>query len=289
MPLTFDQVFSQAQQTQLNTTRYSGTDASSVINSKISNNSAIQSIVYPSDLPKHHFIIYEYAVNGGTAFATRDLVRVYRLPLPSQLRDSKMVQYNTGFNIAHDAATLATVAAAAMGAKAAAAAASTLKAAADSDLASTATRLLSGGNLSLNNFNWVTLNTPEFHNWGINFVFRPKSEAESNQIRTLVNTIKTNMHPKKTSLGGPFLLAFPNIFVCSFAHPEYLYKFKPAVFTSITTEYSTTMFKVNNRSVPEYVIVSLTAKDIEVWIDKNFENQATNDPFSAITFESWYR
>jgi hypothetical protein len=288
MPLTFDQVAAQVP-SNLTTTRFpSINDANSKITDKMKSSLTVKSYTFPTDLPKHHFVIYEYQMIGAVA---RDLCGVYRLPLPSQLRDSKQIRFDNGFNIAHDAKMLAAGAAGwglakIFGEKTAKSYVDTAQAVAG--VAGEAARVFSGGNLALNNFNWVTLSTPNFHQWGINFVFRPKSHDESIQIRDMVNNIKANMHPTRFTGTNGLVLSFPNIFVCAFSLPQYLFKFKPAVFNSITTEYSTTMFKVDGASVPEYIIVSLNAHDLEIWTKENFAGHASAEPFTAITQQGWY-
>jgi hypothetical protein len=301
MPTAFQDVALQiVQNTQtlgdLANTRYpSPQSVADKIASSYDNNS-ISTYVFPGDIPKHHFSIYEYSITGVTA---RQLQQIYVLPLPRTLTDSKSINYNDGFNIIGSIGALVAaggnLAGGVKGGVVATAGQFLLQSVQGAGQA--AIKTLSGGGLSLNNLNMVTLDIPQFQRFSLDFILAPKTKKESDELNMIIFNLKKYSHPEGSweAFGVKLVLKFPRIYLMAFnPSPKYLYKFKPCVIENITINYApsgTAFYKVDGESVPEAVHMHLQCKELEVWIQENFKSsmqQPTSNPFDSISYSGMY-
>ena len=264
----------------------------------LNSSKSVQTYVFPGDIPKHHFSIYEYSITRATG---RQLQQIYVLPLPRTLSDSKSINYNDGFNIIGSLSTLA-----AIGAQFTKTAQEGLEIGSRmlegliSGTGQAAIKTISGGGLTLNNLNMVTLDIPQFQRFSLDFILAPKTKKESDELNMIIFNLKKYSHPEGSweAFGVKLVLKFPRIYLMAFnPSPKYLYKFKPCVIENITINYApsgTAFYKVDGESVPESVHMHLQCKELEVWVQENFKSdmqqpqQPTNDPFDSISNRGWY-
>ena len=213
------------------------------------NNMTSKTWIFPSDLPKHHFIIQQYkAITLSSRVGLEQLKpsNTIYLPMPSQIIDSKNINYNNGFNL--------------------------FKALAPKTLqetilgpASQTIQAITG--LGLNNMNAVTLDLPDFQKFTLDFHLAPKSPKESLEINNIVRLIRKYSHP--VNILGRALLGFPSIWQMSFHQDDYLFKFKGCVIENIQVTYPNNFFQVNG-TVPENVNIHLQCMELEPWLEEDY-------------------
>ena len=196
--------------------------------------------IFPSDLPKHYFIIQEYKWLTGQAAGQGPNNTIY-LPMPAQIIDNKQIHYNEGFNLFTQ----------------------TARRAAQGMTGS----IIGTTGLGVNNMNSVTLDIPDFQKFTLDFHLAPKSPNESLEIDGIVKVLKKYSHP--VNIAGRSLLGFPSRWQMAFVKDDFLFKFKPCVIENIQVTYPNNFFKANN-TVPESVQIHLQCKELEVWLDSDF-------------------
>lgn len=253
-----------------------------VISDRVSHVGSVPSYTFPSDLPKYYCLLVEHTwggnmqswldyinpssiINNAISIGSGNLTvhKGYRLPLPTHIIDGHEVQYDHGFNwmdMAENAANIGTAG------------------------------LYSGikgfFGFAMNNFKYVTLQSPQFRSYAFEWKLHPKSPEESNAIRQIYMGLKSGMHPPRKA--GKLAFEFPNIFWLGFyPNADYLVKFKPAVITSCQIDYQggnpvPTFYK--NSNAPESIIMRVTFLELEVWARNDFINAGTTDPFDAASF-----
>jgi len=142
--------------------------------------------------------------------------------------------------------------------------------------ASTAEMLQLGG-LAQNPFLTVLFKSPSFKKHQFSWKLAPNNAQESNTIRDIVNTFKSNMLPAMAPNAGGTLLTYPNIAIISLYPDEsFLYKFKPCVIESMDVNYAIggqpSFFKGTN--APTIVQISINLLEIEYWLKEDYENNS---------------
>jgi hypothetical protein len=142
--------------------------------------------------------------------------------------------------------------------------------------ASTAEMLQLGG-LAQNPFLTVLFKSPNFKKHQFSWKLAPNNAQESNTIRDIVNTFKSNMLPAMAPNAGGTLLTYPNIAIISLYPDEtFLYKFKPCVIESMDVNYAIggqpSFFKGTN--APTIVEISINLLEIEYWLKEDYEDNS---------------
>lgn len=277
---------------------FSQTMASSptrIINDRAAQNQSITSLSFPPDTPKYYTLLLENdwtnvlstKVLSGLASATADSIAsifksvfggdtksssltgnpltmkaAYRLPLPTVIIDNHEVQYDHAFNWLGAVGNLA------------------------SGIATTA-----GGvfGYTLNNFKYVTLQSPQFRQYAFEWHMSPNNPAESSLIRSIYLGIKRGMQPPKKS--NNLVFEFPRIYWLGFyPNAGFLVKFKPAVITSCQINYQggnpSPSFYAET-GAPEGIVMRISFLELEYWHQENFANAENSaDPFDTA---DWYK
>jgi hypothetical protein len=117
--------------------------------------------------------------------------------------------------------------------------------------------------LAQNPFLTVLFKQPEFKRHQFSWKLSPNNYRESNTLRDIISTIKSNMLPAMAPSAGGTLLTYPI--------EEYLYKFKPCVIESMSVNYAPaglpSFFK--RTSAPTEVTLSLSLLEIEYWLKED--------------------
>lgn len=213
-----------------------------------------------------------------------------RLPVPNQLSDNQQVYYEELNNLSNPAVGagieqglrggngfvgggLVTGIAANVGARMAQA----TGAVASSLTGATTAEMLQLGGLAQNPFLTVLFKQPNFKKHQFSWKLAPNNAQESNTIRDIVNTFKSNMLPAMAPNAGGTLLTYPNIAIISLYPDEsFLYKFKPCVIESLDVNYAVggqpSFFKGTN--APTIVQISINLLEIEYWLKEDYENNS---------------
>lgn len=126
--------------------------------------------------------------------------------------------------------------------------------------------------LAQNPFLTVLFKQPEFKRHQFSWKLSPNNYRESNTLRDIISTIKSNMLPAMAPSAGGTLLTYPSMLIISLSPiEEYLYKFKPCVIESMSVNYAPaglpSFFK--RTSAPTEVTLSLSLLEIEYWLKED--------------------
>lgn len=133
------------------------------------------------------------------------------------------------------------------------------------------------GGLAQNPFLTVLFKSPAFRKHTFSWKLMPNNEQESNTVREIIQTFRSNMLPALAPNAGGTLLTYPNMAIINLYPDEtLLYKFKPCVVESLTVNYaaggSPSFFKGTN--APTHIELSINLLEIEYWLKEDIENNA---------------
>ncbi len=295
---------------------------------------------FPSDLSKYNITLIEndiYVREGNFLSLTPE--KTYKLPLPNPMTDVFSIAYKSNFSVLNAAAEIAAGTAGAIwGARVGAAVGSLLP-----GIGTVAGTIIGGatgavvgyitaeglvvpvlgiadsvlalGGSRLNQFKTVTLDSPEYRQFELNWKLAPRNYEESAQIQSLITSLKrgSSMRIGGTSTIGipiPGLFAFPKIYLLHFQpNAKFLYKFKPAVLRSITVHYdggsgtpsfykppplitaapgsplAAQQIENNQRTIqnspPESVIINTSWLEIEFWRKDNYKSDPADEEMQS--------
>lgn len=211
----------------------------------------------------------------------------YSLPLPGAIKDTTQVIYDHDFNFMDSFKD----------------AASSVNAARSNRRNSRITGAVVGGavgalgalgkatGFALNTLKTVTLSSPKFKMYDLEFRLHPKNRRESDMILKIITSLKKGMLPDFALSGFGF--AFPSVYVNFYnTGYQYLHKFKPAVLAGLTVDYlggaATPAFfrSPEGHAIPEGVILQTSWIELELWLSRDVRTDAnglpTNNPFDAV-------
>ena len=215
-----------------------------------------------------------------------------RLPIPNQLVDTTSVEYgqestgaeagagieqglkgrNTLGGSTDAKGVLSDIAKGGVGAAAGKALQSTMDAANKAGPANQGLQIMG---LAQNPFLTMLFKAPKFKQHQFSWKLTPNNQQESNTIRDIILTFKSNMLPAMAPSAGGTLLKYPNMVIISLSpNQDYLYKFKPCVIESLSVNYASagtpSFFK--RTDAPTDVTISITLLEIEYWLKEDIED-----------------
>jgi hypothetical protein len=133
------------------------------------------------------------------------------------------------------------------------------------------------GGLAQNPFLTVLFKSPNFRKHTFSWKLMPNNEQESNTVREIIQTFRSNMLPALAPNAGGTLLTYPNMAIINLYPDEtLLYKFKPCVVESLTVNYAAggqpSFFKGTN--APTHIELSISLLEIEYWLKEDIEDNA---------------
>jgi hypothetical protein len=215
-----------------------------------------------------------------------------RLPIPNNLVDTQGVSYTDDKAEAAQGAAIeaglkgrngvgssggftSSIAAAAVGALGGRATETAAKLAGGVTGLSTGQALQLGG-LAQNPFLTVLFNSPEFKMHTFSWTLAPNNEQESNTVKEIISTFKSNMLPAMSPNAGGTLLTYPNMAIINlYPNEDFLYKFKPCVVTNLSVNFAKngpSFFR--NTNAPTEVELSVSFKEIEYWLKEDIEGNS---------------
>jgi hypothetical protein len=216
-----------------------------------------------------------------------------RLPVPSELRDNTQVSYSPsgptdpaigaaiegGLAGRNGVGSSGSVASAVLGAFGGGAAGAITKATAGLTAATgmdTAQALQLGG-LAQNPFLTVLFQAPTFKKHSFSWKLAPNNEEESNTVKEIIDTLRSNMLPAMAPNAGGTLLTYPNMAIINLYPDEtFLYRFKPCVIESLDVNFAVggqpSFFK--NTNAPTLVQININFLEIEYWLKEDIENNS---------------
>ena len=139
-----------------------------------------------------------------------------------------------------------------------------------------------------NEFFTVLFKRPLYKTHQLTFKMSPQNFKEASTIRKIIHTLHKSAAPSLTA--DQMVFTFPKILrIAYMPNPGYIFKFKPSVIESFTVNYAgggTPAFYRDsqgdlsgNNNAPESVDIVLQLKELEYWIDNNFQD--TNNPYDG--------
>lgn len=205
------------------------------------------------------------------------------LPIPAGLSDSNHVEYSPEELADAGGAALATgtatregetrvgagsvVAGISAGATASAAATAFSKITGGGNIAGAASQILG---MTKNNFQVIMLKGPAYKKHEMNWKLAPKSQAESDAIRDMIIQLN-NWAAPGIDFGGAYF-TFPKVFNITFVGTDYLFKFKPAVCTDVSVNYTASGIpSFYKNGAPESIQLKLSFQELEYWLSGDFK------------------
>jgi hypothetical protein len=245
----------------------------------------VNSMTYLASQPKYYFQLWIGDYSRGSAFTTTtiDTKDGITLPLPSNIVDNHGVQYDqsplgvfigTGLNEYLKTTKSAT---------------DLIGAAITSSIPGSI-----GGPLSTvtgyspNQFLTILLRGPQYKTHSFNWNLAPRNAIEARNLKNIIRKLHNSAAPSVVEAG--FLFKFPKIFQLAFMpNSQYLLKFKPAVLTGITVDYTSggapSFLRALNDPAsggvnpPSHVALSMKFLELEFWLQNDFSDSA--DPFDV--------
>lgn len=103
--------------------------------------------------------------------------------------------------------------------------------------------------------------------------FAPRTQAESDTLKTIIKDIRKKIHPKYTQAGNNFFLNFPDEVDLYYAGSgDYLHYFKRAAVTDMEVNYQPdgTAFMANG-GAPAFVEITMSFQETEIWTAEDYE------------------
>jgi len=252
---------------------------------------------FPSDLTTTtkfymSFLFQEYvkrSINNSPFLRSKSTIR---LPIPDNLKDNTSVSYSTPDM---DPLVGAALEQAAINREQTGSAISSLQSVADigtSALKGVAAEFVQGLQdtnagkgirsylgLTVNPYQTVLFERPNFKSHTFTWKLIPKNEIESGIVRDIITTFQYHSLPG-ISDGIGLIFSFPSMVTVSL-HPssEFLYRFKPAVVESISVNYapgSAPSF-YRRTDAPTAVTITIQLKEIEYWTNRDYTSTRSND------------
>lgn len=139
--------------------------------------------------------------------------------------------------------------------------------------ASAAPLLAYGAGETYNPFLYMMFQSPRFKTHKLEWIFAPKSKAESDTINDIVNQIKKKSLP---TIDYGAMFGFPEIAMVKLYPDSHLLKFRPCAVTSVAINYTPTggpsFFK---SGAPAAVSLSIELKEIELTTQNNYDGPSS--------------
>lgn len=250
------------------------------------------SYVFPTDIGSHYMTIAiseatrKTSLGGGTKFGGMSFKskNYIRLPLPEHIKDINEVEYT-----AEGVVSASSTAGAIVGTIAPQG--SFLGGILDvASKQGVGAELRARSGTSPNQMLTILLKGPKYKTHSFSWKLYPKNKNESNNIQSIIDTLKSNSRPGLSDNGWFF--TFPHIFKLSFttgsssSEAKYLFQFKPAVLQSVVVNYTPSGAPALYRDTgaPDGVELTLSFMELEYWLgdERISEGQLFQD--TAATF-----
>ena len=139
-----------------------------------------------------------------------------------------------------------------------------------------AARAYSG--VTLNPYQTVLFEKPNFKTHTFTWKLIPKNEVESNTIRNMIRTFQYHTLPGVSESPGLFF-TFPSMVTVSlFPSSQYLYRFKPCVIKAVKVSYAeTTPSFYRGTNAPTAITIALELTEIEYFTNKDYTGNSFDD------------
>lgn len=141
------------------------------------------------------------------------------------------------------------------------------------------------GGLAQNPFLTILFKSPNFKRHTFSWKLSPNNNQESNTLRDIIQTFRSNMLPALQPNAGGTLLAYPNMAIITlYPNNAYTYLFKPCVIENMTVDFAPNGIPsfYKNTDAPTEVTISLSLLEIEYWLKEDVEGSQFRTAAAAI-------
>jgi hypothetical protein len=133
-------------------------------------------------------------------------------------------------------------------------------------------QVLQLGGRAQNPFLTVLFDSPTFKKHQFSWTLAPNNEEESNTIKNIIEMIRYHMLPAMSGATGGTLLTYPSMAIINLnPYDDFLYKFKPCVVESFSTNFapagSPSFFR--RMPSPTSVTINISLMEIEYWLQED--------------------
>jgi hypothetical protein len=122
-----------------------------------------------------------------------------------------------------------------------------------------------GNRQKTNPFREVMFESVDYRTFQFSYKFFPKSAAETNKVKKIIDLFKTNMHPELTE--DKFFYIYPSEFDIEYFYKdqpnEYIHKFARCALTNMSVEYGGDQFATFEDGAPVEIGMTLTFQELE--------------------------
>lgn len=119
---------------------------------------------------------------------------------------------------------------------------------------------------SLNPFKETVFESVDFRSFSFKYKFFPKSKAESDAVKNIVDLFKYHMHPELSE--GKLFFIYPSEFQITYYYESgpntYFHKFRPCALESLDVSFGGEQFSAFRDGSPTEVNLSLTFRELEI-------------------------
>ena len=125
----------------------------------------------------------------------------------------------------------------------------------------------------------LLFNGPSLRSFAFSFQMTPRSQTESDAVKSIIRTFKKNMAPQVTTEGsGSLFLKTPNVFELTYKQGNqphsFLHQFKQCFLENVSVNYTGAgTYATYGDGTPVSIIMNLQFKEIEPIYDIDYENE----------------
>jgi hypothetical protein len=125
----------------------------------------------------------------------------------------------------------------------------------------------------------LLFNGPSLRSFAFSFQMTPRSQTESDAVKSIIRTFKSNMAPQVTTEGsGSLFLKTPNVFELTYKQGNqphsFLHQFKQCFLENVSVNYTGAgTYATYGDGTPVSIIMNLQFKEIEPIYDIDYENE----------------
>ena len=126
----------------------------------------------------------------------------------------------------------------------------------------------------------LLFNGPSLRQFAFSFQMTPRSKPESDAVKQIIRTFKSNMAPKVTAEGdGSLFLKTPNVFELTYKQGKdphsFLHQFKQCFLENVSVNYTGAgTYATYDDGTPVSIIMNLQFKEIEPIYDIDYESES---------------
>ena len=126
---------------------------------------------------------------------------------------------------------------------------------------------------------------PSLRSFGFQFKMTPRDRTESNQVKSIIRTLKKNMSPRVDAGGAGTFLSTPNVFEIAYRkggnnHP-FLHKFKQCALKDLSINYTgENVYATYDDGTPVSLTMTVSFQELVPIYDKDYNDRASDGSYT---------